>query len=347
MMRAVRYFYAFRAMSARGVLAMHTQGRNDPCPCGSGKKYKKCCLPDDTRPDTHLDEVEKTRVKALKNMSEENWEEAIAQFKSIENQVEDSWTVSRALASCYDAMDDYLRASEYYEKARAAAPGEHRFDLTYHLGISRGCAGRIDKAIAAFHEAVDLAPNPQQKDQLRLILDTLHQIKLGNENPNLFVVHVHLQRAFSEIEAKRYAAAASRLERLIQLDPENPAIFYNLAVVYTFMNREDEAMAAYEKTVDLNPDYVQAWYNLGQLCMIKKKDFSHALHCFDRALAIRPDYVSAHHQRGMAWELLGDRHKALECWRKTLELDPKNRLAMENIERVGSSVSGESSPAEN
>jgi hypothetical protein len=21
----------------------HTIGRNDPCPCGSGKKYKKCC----------------------------------------------------------------------------------------------------------------------------------------------------------------------------------------------------------------------------------------------------------------------------------------------------------------
>lgn len=24
--------------------ASHTVGRNDPCPCGSGKKYKKCCL---------------------------------------------------------------------------------------------------------------------------------------------------------------------------------------------------------------------------------------------------------------------------------------------------------------
>ncbi len=22
-------------------------GRNDPCPCGSGKKYKKCCLAKD------------------------------------------------------------------------------------------------------------------------------------------------------------------------------------------------------------------------------------------------------------------------------------------------------------
>lgn len=24
---------------------MHKPGRNDPCPCGSGAKYKRCCLP--------------------------------------------------------------------------------------------------------------------------------------------------------------------------------------------------------------------------------------------------------------------------------------------------------------
>ncbi|RJP74731.1 MAG: SEC-C domain-containing protein [Candidatus Abyssobacteria bacterium SURF_17] len=27
---------------------MTTVGRNDPCPCGSGKKYKKCCMPKET-----------------------------------------------------------------------------------------------------------------------------------------------------------------------------------------------------------------------------------------------------------------------------------------------------------
>jgi hypothetical protein len=26
------------------VRAARKVGRNDPCPCGSGKKYKKCCL---------------------------------------------------------------------------------------------------------------------------------------------------------------------------------------------------------------------------------------------------------------------------------------------------------------
>jgi methionyl aminopeptidase len=31
--------------------------RNDPCPCGSGKKYKKCCLgkPEIARRDDDLD----------------------------------------------------------------------------------------------------------------------------------------------------------------------------------------------------------------------------------------------------------------------------------------------------
>ena len=31
------------AEDAGNVLAKPDVGRNDPCPCGSGKKYKKCC----------------------------------------------------------------------------------------------------------------------------------------------------------------------------------------------------------------------------------------------------------------------------------------------------------------
>lgn len=33
-----------RALLREGVKARTKVGRNDPCPCGSGKKYKKCCL---------------------------------------------------------------------------------------------------------------------------------------------------------------------------------------------------------------------------------------------------------------------------------------------------------------
>lgn len=32
------------------VRAQPTAGRNDPCPCGSGSKYKKCCMRAATNP---------------------------------------------------------------------------------------------------------------------------------------------------------------------------------------------------------------------------------------------------------------------------------------------------------
>ena len=33
--------------SSRTVVRAKKIGRNDPCPCGSGKKYKQCCLKKD------------------------------------------------------------------------------------------------------------------------------------------------------------------------------------------------------------------------------------------------------------------------------------------------------------
>ena len=34
----------FRFTKPRPVVKDHKIGRNEPCPCGSGLKYKKCCL---------------------------------------------------------------------------------------------------------------------------------------------------------------------------------------------------------------------------------------------------------------------------------------------------------------
>ena len=32
-------------MNRKTIIKAKKIGRNDPCPCGSGKKYKKCCYP--------------------------------------------------------------------------------------------------------------------------------------------------------------------------------------------------------------------------------------------------------------------------------------------------------------
>ena len=37
------YWYAHRGSAHIPLKAGAKVGRNDPCPCGSGKKFKKCC----------------------------------------------------------------------------------------------------------------------------------------------------------------------------------------------------------------------------------------------------------------------------------------------------------------
>ena len=80
---------------------MTPAGRNDPCPCGSGLKYKKCCLTSQGA-QHEPDEVEGLRAKAFKKMSEENWLGAVDGFKLILEQVSDPHTILEAVAACYD-----------------------------------------------------------------------------------------------------------------------------------------------------------------------------------------------------------------------------------------------------
>ncbi|MCL4854584.1 MAG: SEC-C domain-containing protein, partial [Bryobacteraceae bacterium] len=39
----IQYVGGDGAAGSQPVLKGKKVGRNDPCPCGSGKKYKKCC----------------------------------------------------------------------------------------------------------------------------------------------------------------------------------------------------------------------------------------------------------------------------------------------------------------
>lgn len=310
---------------------MNTPRRNDPCPCGSGLKYKKCCLPKSFELYHEPDEIASRLANAYKLMSEENWQQAAETLRSLLGEADRPYVILKALAACYDGMEEYRLAAEHYERALSVSPESPRPELYYRLGVSRACEKRIEEARDAFRASRDLQRGQAGKDQIQKILDQLDRIGDGGNNPCFFYVQVQLQRAFSEMDAERYEAAAARLERLAGIDPENSAIFYNLGVVYTFLKRENDALEQFRRSVELEPGYFQAWYNMGQIHLLTEKDLSWALNCFDRALMINPDYVSAHHQRGVVYELLGNMLEAVECWERTLDIDPDNREARESL----------------
>lgn len=324
-------------VTTKGESHMGTIPRNAPCPCGSGKKFKNCCMrlqfELDKEKQTTDSPIEKTGL-AYKAMSEKKWQEAVTMFKECLEEQPDSPQILQAIASCYDGEEDFLRAAEFYEKTLTICQDSDKPHIFYRLGVARACAGRIEKAVEAFEQAIKSLRNPQEKEAVQKILDELSLIASGTKPVSSFLSQVQLQRAFSDFEDEDYEQAAIRLEKISSLDPSNPAIYYNLGVACAFLKREDEALVCFQKTIDLDPEYVTAYYNMGQIYLIAKRDFSQALNYFGRAVSVKDNYVGAHHQRGIAYELLGDKQKAIQCWRKTLDLDPGNKQALENLQRV-------------
>lgn len=64
--RVQEYLNSRRQMALADHFFEHRQvGRNEPCPCGSGKKYKKCCLPKYEEAKKHIPQDKLQRMEQL------------------------------------------------------------------------------------------------------------------------------------------------------------------------------------------------------------------------------------------------------------------------------------------
>lgn len=122
-------------------------GRNDPCPCGSGKKYKKCCM--------ELDK-ESARENLTKEISEA--EDPILSFehKSVSSEAEAN----------FQKAYNYLRSSQFTKAEKAFKTvinlDRNDFRAMFGLGLCFMNMGHIEEACEWFEKALSLCPSLTQ-----------------------------------------------------------------------------------------------------------------------------------------------------------------------------------------
>jgi len=109
-------------------------GRNDPCPCGSGKKYKKCCLPKDEalvaakaaqQPSAPpLLMLEDDGLDALSNsvvdlIDESRLDEALVACEKLQREYSEMIDGLERFAMVHEARGDFPLAASYYRRALA------------------------------------------------------------------------------------------------------------------------------------------------------------------------------------------------------------------------------------
>jgi tetratricopeptide (TPR) repeat protein len=127
-------------------------GRNDPCPCGSGKKYKHCCLDKDRA--AELASAVAQRV-ALQDQQATQKAKQVALQKGYQEELLESLAAlqeSQALDAASNAVVDLVHAGRLDEAEQAARELLVRYPEV-HDGHDR--LGMVHEARGQFRQAAD------------------------------------------------------------------------------------------------------------------------------------------------------------------------------------------------
>lgn len=116
---------------------------------------------------------------------------------------------------------------------------------------------------------------------------------------------------------------AERAYRLALALQDDAMIHYNLANVLLTTGKVHEAIVHYRAALARNPDYVEAWGNLGN-ALERMADHGEAVVCYRRALSLRPDFVEAHNNLGNVYRAQGKWPEALAEYATAVDLRPQD-----------------------
>lgn len=104
-------------------------GRNEPCPCGSGKKYKKCCLNNPAVGGTFIyTDLDMLSNKVNELIKDGRLAEAEDTCRILMKKYPDQIDGLHRYAEVYEAMGEKQKASRYYRKAANFAEQSDGFE---------------------------------------------------------------------------------------------------------------------------------------------------------------------------------------------------------------------------
>ncbi len=293
----------------------------------------------------------------------------------------------------------YEQAVKAYQTALEIQP--HNVEALNNLGLAYQELGRFRDAIAVYEEGLTLNPDlPQLHANLATARDlqtgvyslAAHQhYKVGTrakragrteaamaawkqaitESPKY--LQAYLQLAELYFQSTEYESAIrtylSAIALLSESEPSQRSgtanIFYNLGNSYLYAQQLESAVSAYQQAVDLNPEMVRAWANMGTV-LLEMERFDAAIAVCQSALKantaassagkdvpISPSELNAIEftrstaqdikdgeytmqayriwRRGISARNVGDIPTALKLWEQAATLSPRYAVAYENL----------------
>lgn len=133
----------------------------------------------------------------------------------------------------------------------------------------------------------------------------------------------YYEQGLKALDEKRYQDAVNNFIQAIAAEPPDYTIHFNLALAYSLLGKDDEAVAEYKKTLELKPGLYQADLNLG-ISLIRVKRSADAVPYLTDAVSQKPKEFRPNYYLASALASANDYAKAEQAYTAALEIDPKS-----------------------
>jgi len=216
---------------------MTKPGRNDPCPCGSGKKYKHCCerksLPSPSRTPPNAAFIPGTLQTAIGHHQSGRLPQAQALYQQILQADPNHPDALQLLGLIEHQQGHSAHAITLIQKAILARPTDASF--YFNLGNMHQDLGQLDEAIACFKQTLRLQPG---------------------------FVDAWLGLGTALKAQSRLDEAIESYQRVVAIQPDHPDAHFNLGNAFMAHNQYAQALASFRLAVQLQPDHSGASGNL-------------------------------------------------------------------------------------
>jgi len=339
------------------------QGRNAPCHCGSGKKYKHCCAGKTApRAPTAIDinqlgvlfnggryaELESRTRLLLEQFPESGlvWKllcialqmqgkDALSALQKAAKYLPSDAEIHNNLGLGLQVHGQHVAAAASYRRALALVPGF--VEAHANLGNALKDLGQLDAAVASYRRALEINQNVAEiHSNLGAVLHELQQFdeaaashrRALELNPQYAAAHNNLGNVLRD--KGQLDAAVACYRHALELDPHYADAHNNLGTVLQALGQSEAAVESYRHAIESNPDYAEAYSNLGTALQALGR-FKGAMISCRKALEIKPDFVGAQYNLGIALRALGRLDEAVAVYQRVLEINPDHAEAHYNL----------------
>ncbi len=131
-------------------------------------------------------------------------------------------------------------------------------------------------------------------------------------------IEPYFDLAAAQLRQKRYDAVEATARLILARTPDQPLALEWLGLARANRGFRDEGITLLRKAAALDPQRVETQYNLGLHTTGEE-----AIQAFERAVAGRPNFVLAWFHLGQERAAAGRRDAAVAAWKRALDIDPK------------------------